>query len=189
MNNSKCNDISLDTSSVMREIKNHLMKHLAKAEDRLLDIMEREILNTTYKDAPGKPEWREMLRDRLEVIRETVTDEYIRAEVGLDSNMLFTDFVKAMIVAVGSGSRVGNGSIEAGPTGRIVWDDNVDGQRPSDAQGNYLLPLEFNQRGNEFVKNSIALMRKHFNDTLEEAAESLPSSVFYKNVHVKGASR
>lgn len=142
------------------------------------------MLRTTYKGAPGKPEWREMMRDRLEVIEEVVTDEYMEAKVGLDSNMLFTDFVKAMIVAYGSGSRVFNGSIEAGPTGRIVWDDNVDGKHPSRSATNYLLPLEFNQRGNAFVKNAILLMKIFFDDILAEAADNLPSSIFYKNVHV-----
>ena len=189
MSKTQINVLSLDTSAVMREIKNHLLKYLAKAEDQLLTIMEREILQTTHGDAPGKPQWRAMLQDRLEVINETVTDEYMEAKVGLDSNMLFTDFVKAMIITYGSGNRVGTGSIEAGPPGRIVWDDNVDGQGSSQAQGNWLLPQEFNQTGNRFIENSVKLMRKHYNDTLDEAAASLPASVFYKNVHIKGGAR
>lgn len=172
----------------MKAVKSHLLKHLAKAEDQLLSIMEQEIMKTTHGQAPGKPEWRQMMRDRLEVVNETVTDEYIEAKVGLDTNMLFVDFVKAMIIAYGSGSRVGNGSIEAGPTGRIVWDDNVDGQKPSEAQGNWLLPDEFNQRGNHFIENAVKLMRKHFNDVLNEAAATLPSSVFYSNLHIRGGS-
>ena len=129
-----------------------------------------------------------MLRENLDVINETVTDSYMQAEVGLGSDMLFTDFLKAMIVTYGSGNKVGNGSIEAGPPGRIVWDDNMDGQQPSRAEGNYLLPDEFNHGGNRFISNSIQLMRKHFRDTLDDAAASLPSSVFYCNLHVKGGS-
>lgn len=173
----------------MQEIRKHLLKYLAKAEDRLLELMEQEVLRTTYKDAPGKPEWRKMVQDRLEVVNETVTDEYMEAKVGLDTNMLFVDQIKAMVVAYGSGNRAGNGPIEGGPTGRIVWDNNLDGQRPSEVDGNYLLPLEFNQRGNNFIHNATKLMRKHFDDVLDEACSSLPSSVFYGNVHVKGRSR
>lgn len=173
----------------MEEIKRHYIRHLAKAEDRLLELMEQEVLHTTHGQAPGKPEWRNMVRDKLEVIEEVVTDQYMEASVGLDANILFTDFVKAMIIAYGSGNKVGNGSIEAGPTGRTVWDDNVDGQAPSKAQGNWLLPDEFNQTGNQFIRNATKLMRKHFDDVLAEASASLPSSVFYNNVQVKGGSK
>lgn len=150
--------------------------------------MEQEVLRTTYKEAPGKPAWRKMIRESLEVVSETVTDDYMEAKVGLGSDILFTDFLKAMIVAYGSGNRVGNGSIEAGPPGRIVWDDNMDGQHPSRVEGNYLLPEEFNHTGNHFIQNAITLMRKHFKDTLDDAAASLPSSVFFNNLHVKGGS-
>ena len=173
----------------MREIKAHLLKHLVKAEDQLLTQMEREVLQTTYKGAPGKPEWRKMIQEKLEVVEEAVTDEYMQAKVGLDTNILFTDFLKAMIVTYGSGNRVGNGSIEAGPPGRIVWDGNMDGQHPSREEGNWLLPEEFNQTGNHFVRNAVMLMRKHFKDVLDEASATLPSSIFYRNVHVKGGSR
>ena len=146
-------------------------------------------MKTTHGLAPGKPEWRELMRERLEVVNETVTDDYMEAKVGLDTNMLFTDLVKAMVITYGSGNKVGNGSIEAGPTGRMVWDDNVDGKHPSRADGNWLLPDEFNQTGNHFIENSIKLMRKHYRDVLDEASASLPSSIFYKHVHVKGGSR
>ena len=118
--------------------------------------MEREVLRTTHGDAPGKPEWRNMMREKLDVVNELVTKDYMEASVGLDMNMLYTDFVKAMIVTYGSGSKVFNGAIEAGPTGRIVWDSNVDGKHPSEAQGNWLLPDEFNQTGNQFIRNAVA---------------------------------
>lgn len=117
--------------------------------------MEREVLRTTHGGAPGKPEWRKDLRERIGIVSETVANGVIEAEIGVDSNMLFVDFVKAMIIAYGSGNKVGNGSIEAGPTGREVWDDNVDGKKSSTAEGNWLLPDEFNQRGNQFVDNAV----------------------------------
>ena len=183
------NKLSIDISSVMVEIKAHLLKHLEKAEDQLLAIMEQEVMRTTHGEAPGKPEWRKRMKERQRVVSKVVTDEYIESKVGLDSNVAFEDFVKTMVVTYGSGNRVGNGSIEAGPPGRMVWDAGLDGKKPSAAEGNWLLPDEFNQTGNHFIENSIKIMRKHYSDVLDEAAASLPSSVFYKNVHVKGGSR
>lgn len=81
------NTLSLNTGNVMNEIKKHIRKYLAESEDRLLEIMEREVLQTTHGQAPGKPEWRDMVRERLEVIEEVVTDNYMEAKVGLDKNI------------------------------------------------------------------------------------------------------
>lgn len=125
------------------------------------------------------------MRDRLGVIRETVTSDFIEAEIGVDTNMLFTDFVKAMVIAYGSGSAAGNERIHKGPPGRMVWDDNLDGKHPSTAAYTTdYMPDEFNQTGNKFVDNAVSLMKRHYDNVLKDALASLPDSVFYGNVIV-----
>lgn len=152
--------------------------------------MQQEVIKTTYGGAPGRPEWRDTLKSRLKVVNEVVTDQYMSAEVGADySSQPLYELVRAMIIAYGSGSAVGNPPIEAGPRGRTVWDDALLSQGESEASFEGPLPKEFNQIGNHFIDNAVKLMQKHFKDTLDEASASLPSSVFYRNLHVKGGSR
>ena len=90
-----------------------------------------------------------------------------------------------MIIAYGAGSAVGNSPITAGPEGRLVWDDDINGKKESQAKSVYLLPEPFNQEGNRFIENSIRMMKKHFDDVLEEASINLPERIFYSNVTVK----
>lgn len=144
--------------------------------------MEEEVLKTTYGGAPGKTSWRDELRSSLRVIEESVTDSYMGASVGSDIKESGYRLVRAMLIAYGSGSRAGNGAIEAGPTGRIVWNSELDDQKPSQAEGNYLLPLEFNQRGNHFIQNAVILMQKFWTDTLDAAMRDMPESIFYDNI-------
>lgn len=185
MSDSVWNKLTLDETAVMTQIKRHLIKTLRDAEKRLLDIMESEVLKTVYKGAPGKPEWREELKDSLRVLEEEITDEYMRADVGADVRPYTYQFVRAMLITYGGGSRAYKGKrIKAGPKGRQVWTSDLDGMQPSRAESVYFLPKEFNQKGNQFVRNAAKLMQKYFKDILDEAVMTLPSSVFFGNVHV-----
>ena len=94
------------------------------------------------------------------------------------------DLVRAMIVEAGSGSAVGNAPIHAGPTGRSVWGNDVSGQHPSRAKSEYLLPAEFNQKGNQFVENAMRIMETAYGDITEFVFATVPDSVYYGNVQV-----
>lgn len=182
MSKIKVKSLSMNETAVFSAIKQHLLTALRNNEQQLLSLMQKEVLETTYGDAPGKPRWRDELRDSLSILEEQITDEYMNVSVGADVQENTYKFVRAMLITYGSGSRVGNGSIEAGPTGRIVWTEDLDGQQASRAEGNYLLPLEFNQRGNKFIDNAVQLMQKFWNDTLDNAMATLPESIFCENI-------
>lgn len=187
--NHKCNTLSLNIDATLDAIKSHYIEAMQKAEDKLIQIMREEIQQTTYKDAPGKPEWRNQISDMLQEVYRDITDDSIECNVGLPpdlENQCKYMFIRAMIISEGSGSQVGGFPITAGPTGRIVWNDALDGQNSSRAKSEYSLPNEFNQQGNHFVDNAIKRMRKHFSDILKEAAHALSPSVFYDNVTVSG---
>jgi hypothetical protein len=184
LNEFKVNQLVLNEAVTMRLIKNHLLQALRDSEKKLLDLMEAEVLRTTYKEAPGKPRWRQDLRKSLRKLEEVITDDYMCATVGADIDQDTYHFVRAMIITYGSGDKVGNKPIQAGPEGREVWTDDLDGKKSSKAKATYLLPDEFNQTGNQFISNAVKLMQKHFYDTLDEASCSLPDSVFYNNVKV-----
>ena len=178
------NTLSL-ASGFTNEIKQHFMRAFAQAEDELLDIMEREIMQTVHGNGPGKPSWREDMREKLEVVEEMICDAYLEAKVGLDENMALTELIKAMIIADGAGSAGESGQcMVAGPPGRSVWDDDISGQHPSRVQSTYMLPPGFNQSGNNFVENAMKIMRLRFRDILDGALKSLSDSSISKYVIV-----
>lgn len=150
----KLSNLSFSASAV-DAIRNHFLRAFRECEEWLLQKMEDEIVRTNYGNGPGKPAWREMLQKRMTIVDEIVTNSFFEGKVGLDADMIYSDFVKAMLIAYGAGSAAGGDAIHAGPTGRMVWDDNLDGQKPSSAQGWWDLPAAFNQPGNDWVNNAV----------------------------------
>lgn len=148
--------------------------------------MRREIDKTTYGGAPGKPEWRSELAGELREIYRIVADEVIEFGVGLP-HMTYASagykFVRAMLVAYGSGSEAGGEPIRTRP-GEQVWDSDLRERGLSKAQSSYLLPNAFNQEGNDFIENAMRIMQTHFKDTLERIWAGLPNSAVYSNVRV-----
>lgn len=185
--NSKLNELSLDVGAVYEAIKSHYLQALVDAESQLIGIMQEEIQRTTHGQAPGKPEWRNEISGMLKEVYREITDSTIEVGVGqpdsLERSCQYV-FVRAMIIAEGSGSAVGGSPITAGPPGRTVWNNDLSSQHASNAKSEYTLPAAFNQRGNHFVDNAVKRMQKHFSDVLNDASSSLPDSVFYGNVIV-----
>ena len=181
----KCNKISLNEADLMHQQKGYYFSVLDEATEILLGIMKKEVLHIVWGDGPGKPEWRRDIASRLQTVYYKAADSFIECGVGLVPPSDLGDLAKAMVVAYGAGSAAGNAPITAGPSGRLVWDGNLDDRRESTVQTEYLLPDAFNQRGNFFIENSMKLMNKHFQDVLESASKSLPESMFYSNVVVK----
>lgn len=88
-----------------------------------------------------------------------------------------------MVVAAGSGSEAGNPPIEAGPQGRIVFNDELDRQHASQVEDQYTLPDAFNQKGNEFVANAIKRMRtyapRYVKALNRRIMESIKSNIYF----------
>lgn len=145
--------------------------------------MRREVYHTTHGGAPGKPEWRKEIADNLSRVAIAVTDTSVSVDVGYSPSDK-ADEVRAMIVAAGSGSEAGNAPIHAGPTGRSVWDEDVSGKHPSRAKSEYLLPAEFNQKGNQFIENAMRMMKTDFGNVTEAVFASTPDGEYYGNVVV-----
>ena len=169
---------------------------MEKAEDKLISIMKKEVKKTSYSKSPGKPKWRKEISSLLQEVYREVADNSSEFGVGVPNDLAFNTIIKAMIIGYGSGFMAYGGatggyssrSITAGPPGRSVWDNDMDGKHPSKAKSTYEIP-QFNQEGNHFIYNSMLLMQKHFDDVLADASASLKDSVFYKHVIVrKGAS-
>lgn len=195
-NDFKPTQIYIDEAGLIASIKTHYIKAMEKAEDKLISIMKKEVKKTTYGKSPGKPKWRKEISSLLQEVYREVADNYIEFGVGVPNDLAFNTIIKAMIIGYGSGFMAysgatggySSGSITAGPPGRSVWDNDMDGKHPSKAKSTYEIP-QFNQEGNHFIYNSMLLMQKHFDDVLADASASLKDSVFYKHVIVrKGAS-
>lgn len=180
----KCNSLTMNDGALKAALKPYLLKALADAEDKFLELMEQEVMRTVEGGGPGKPAWRANVRDSLKVVEEMITDDYLEAKVGFDANATYTSFIKAMLISEGAGSAAGGSPIQAGPTGRAVWDNDLSGKHPSRAQTTYDLPAGFNQPGNHFVENAVRLMRVHFDDVISNAVDAIPDSVFASAVTV-----
>lgn len=187
MPSNKCNTLSLNGSALYSALENYYVDALQRAEDKLIEIMREEIQRTTNGGAPGKPSWRNEISSMLRETYRVVANGYIEAEVGVPyevSEGNGYELVRAMLIAYGGGSAAGGEPITAGPHGRSVWNENLDGKHPSRAESTYQLPSGFNQRGNNFVENAMKRMNKHFNDILKDASASIPASLFYDFVSV-----
>ena len=190
------NEFALDEAGLFEAIRSHYVKAMEKAESKLISIMKKEIKNTTYGQSPGKPGWRNEISALLQTVYRDVADNYIESGVGLPDDLALNTIIKAMIIGYGSGFMAyGNaaggsssGSITAGPTGRLVWDNDMNAQHPSRAKSTYEIP-QFNQEGNHFIYNSMILMQKHFDDVLADASASLRDSVFFGHVTARKGAR
>lgn len=112
--------------------------------------------------------------------------EYMESELGLDETIGLSNYVRAMVIADGAGSSGSTGvPITAGPPGRSVWDDDLAGKHPSKAKSTYKLPDGFNQKGNQFVENSLKRMRPHFKRILNSAMGTLPDLSKYVVVKMR----
>lgn len=180
----KCNSLSVNVAAVNAQIQAYLIEAMEQAEDKLIELMREEIQKTTYGGAPGKPTWRDEISDMLKEEYRAITNQYMEFEVGVPRSVAENILVRAMIIYAGSGNKVGNLAIYAGPPGRSVWDGDVSGRKPSSAKAEYALPAEFNQTGNKFVDNAVTRMKTFFDDILDTAWLTLPSAVFYGNVIV-----
>lgn len=175
-----CGFLQLNADSLLKQVREALVAVLEEGTETLLDIMRSEIQKTTHGDAPGKPEWRDQLSAELREVYRVVADEAIEFGVGLPYQS-FADaghmFIRAMLVAYGSGSGAGGEAIHSRP-GELVWDDDLHDFKPSIALTEYFLPDAFNQEGNDFLNNAMRLMRIHFTQLLTRASARLPKGLF-----------
>lgn len=148
--------------------------------------MRQEAWHTTHGEAPGKPTWRDTVAKNIGIKAKAVTADRISVDVGYSPDSQ-VDEVRAMIVAYGSGDKAGSGGkpIRAGPTGRSVWNDKLDGKHPSHAQHEYPLPDAFNQAGNQFIADAMHRMRTQFGDRIKQAFRDTPEDMVATKVRVK----
>ena len=112
-----------------------------------------------------------------------VTDDSVSMDFGYSPSDK-ADETRAMVVETGSGSAAGGKPITAGPTGREVWNSELDGKHQSQAKSVYKLPSEFNQKGNSFIENSMRMMQTEFGVISETVFATTPDSTYYGNVKV-----
>lgn len=181
----KTNTLSLNVDACMADLKEHYKTALKEAENKFIEIIDQEVVRPNVGGGPGKPGWREAAKEHMNVLEERFVDNYLEADVGYDMKGAFSDFVKTMLILQGGGSAAPGGSpITAGPPGRSVWDNNLDGKHPSSAKSEYTMPDGWNQPGNKFMENAVRRMQTFFYDIIDSANAKLPDSVFYDNVMV-----
>lgn len=68
----------------MEKMKAHILPYFAKAEEEMISIIEKEVLQPVHGDGPGKPEWRKDAAKKVSAIAEEFTDSYLKADIGFD---------------------------------------------------------------------------------------------------------
>lgn len=179
------NKLSIDEVGMMNLMFHHFLEAFFEAEQELVKIMAHEITRTVGGNGPGKPAWRESLKQMVRVVSYKYLDTFMESEIGLDESIGFANYVRAQLIAHGGGSSGPTGvPITAGPPGRSVWDDDLSGKKASQAQSEYTLPAGFNQPGNEFVENAMKRMETYFPRLLRAALRSLPATLMARRVVV-----
>lgn len=164
-------------------LKPYFVEAMDEVESRLLEIMAQEI----NKSVAGDPKWREEMRGKLKRVREEIAEGYLKYAIGLGDEPDTYPYIRAMVVTFGAGSAVGNPPIQAGPEGRSVYNDALDGQRPSRVVKEDDLPAGFNQKGYNWLTNAMTRMQTQFRMIMEGVWENIPDAVLSSNLLVTGA--
>lgn len=160
--------LDLNSVRLFKDLQRAYEEALWNTSERLITIMREEV---PTGNLPGKPEWREQLRDDIRIVSSTVLHETIEFSVGLDYTLGSADYVRGMLVNYGSGYHVGNPAIHTRP-GETVWDSDLAGKVPSNAITEYYLPDGFNQEGSEFIENAMKRVRAYFAEILQQTLAS-----------------
>ena len=179
---------SVNTDRMVKQIRNHYVKCLRAAEDKLAELLRNQIPERVVGEGPGDPAWIPKIQASVRTLYRDIADSYIEIGVGLPYKEGSYNMVRAMVIEAGAGSAAGNPPIQTRP-GEKVWNDSLSAKKTSTAQSWYYLPDGFNQPGNQFVENAMKLMSKHFDDVLADASLSLPDSIIFGNITTKKGAR
>lgn len=182
-------DIKFDWAKAKQRLLPYLRTALDEASDEYVKMLKQEVhtvtdVGRTGGGAPGKPAWRNELDADIKKLWIQESEKMLEAAVGANDGYGegSYSYVRAMLIAYGSGSRAHgapgwrkHAAMHTGPRGRVVWDDDLSGQKTS-AATRHNLPLEFNQYGNDFINRAFELMKLHFDETMKKALEHMPAT-------------
>lgn len=118
--------IQLVAEEVAKIIKKHLDKFVAKFQKSVL---------RGSGCGPGRTAWRKELGDAFTVDVPTIAGNVVSSKVHPRAGFLddTATLVRSMLVVEGSGDKAKGGgeAIYRGPYGRMVWDNALSGQHPS----------------------------------------------------------
>lgn len=175
----------MNEAAVKAALRDYYIGVLEKVEDQLIEILKQEVMATVHGDGPGKPKWREELRDSIQEVSREIVADYIELGAGAPALLEregIAKKVRAMIIEAGGGSAVGNPAIHYGPRGRSVWDEDITGRHPSQTDSTKDLPAGFNQVGNHFIEDAMVQIVVRIGNALDEASANLPASIFADNI-------
>jgi len=162
-------DWDFDSALAVKKIQGYLLVELVAAEPKFIDLMQQEIRESKHGDGPGKPDWRDETAAAVKAIYDTIGNTYIEMSIGPDLQANSFEAIRAMVVEAGAGSAVGNPPIQAGPFGRTVFNDDLDGVIASQVKVPYLLPTTYNQEGNHFVSDTIKRAESYLKNVFDQA--------------------
>lgn len=173
--------LSFDTAKLRVAITPYVIKALTKAEDWLIDEMQKAIDETS--SAPH--DWRNELKGELRHVETIIENDIITYVTGVEFAFGGAEWLRAMVIAYGMGELGLNSyTIYAGPEGRIVWDNDLATKVPSKVKVSHPLPDSWNHAGGDFVGNAIRNLEVVYEDICADAFSSIPASVFSSCINV-----
>jgi len=179
------NKISFDEAGFRNELMGYIRAGMDSFEKRYLEIMSDKIMKFEHTQYYFKT----VVSNELKHIEEILTDGVLTYIAGFDAASAdHFDLMKAYVIAFGMGSLGKTGKpIHAGPQGRMVYDDMLSGQHPSEIPGEgWFMPDSWNHPGMDFVTatNNDPLVQTEFIKTFEMVCKNLPLNIVSKHIKV-----
>ena len=140
----------------------HAREALRKASERLLEIMQKNVVRSLY-GGPLSSEWRQEVADALTIALGRGNQYVLRQGVVLPDDDLIQ--LKAWLINYGVGSAHGGEPVHAGPKGRSVLDEDM---LPTESiSREHAMPDRYNQTRNDWIEMSYDQMEHEFLGILE----------------------
>ena len=149
----KTGTLSINTAAIEKELTAYFYQFIEKFCDTAIEYFRSEI-PMSANGAPGKPGWRDDLRDAIKTLSVEAANGVIRGEVGTDYLAGSREYIIAMIVDQGQTPPVMT------RPGEITWDGDMYPHR-SNAKTSYHIP-QFEQEGINFIERARKRIKQRF---------------------------
>ena len=178
------NKLTFDEKGFQDELLKYVQDEMDIFEKRYLDVMGDII----QKFPHTKKFFRETVAMALKHIETDLVGGVLTYVAGFNENNADPfDLLKAYVIALGMGDQaVGGGEpIYAGPNGRMVYDNYLEGQHPSRIPGvGWQMPPTWNHPGIDYVTETNNAVRSEFYAMLRNICSKLPDDIIAKHIKV-----
>ena len=177
--------IKVDKRGLLTDIRRYVKQAMDKIEERYIEEMLTELELADPHEI--RYDWLEETKDAIRHLSEDITEDYMEYVVGAfeGDNQSPNDYawMRSMVVTYGMGSGAGGVPVYAGPRGRLVYNENLTGMKPSDRDYE-LLPKSWNHPGTHFIDNATANLQPLVHDIAQAIIDLIPADIILKHTKI-----